>query len=91
MSASDDKTADERNTTGHEGTDAPVMGAYQEGSIESVGGRPSGRDETDRTGQAGRPPDVSRAEPEPNRDAFASSEVAAQSSDTEVRPGRTRS
>jgi hypothetical protein len=88
---SDEKAADERTSTASAETEVPVVGAYQEGSIESVGGRPSGRDETDRTGQAGRPPDVRRAEPEPNRDAFASSEVAAQSSDTEARPGRTRS
>jgi hypothetical protein len=69
----------------------PPAAAYQEGSVESVGGGPSGTDNDDRTGQAGTPPSVRRAtEPEGNRDAFTSSEVAEQSAGAPGRPERTR-
>jgi hypothetical protein len=65
--------------------------AYQEGSVETIGGRPGGADTDDRTGQAGSPPDVPRAaEREDNRDAFTSSEVAAESAGDPGRPERTR-
>ena len=64
--------------------------AYHEGSVESVGGRPSGRDEDDRSGDGTLTPDVKSRTPEPGRDAFVSTEV----SDKSTQPGkdpRTRS
>jgi hypothetical protein len=70
----------------------PAAGAYQEGSVESIGGGPSGTDTDDRSGQAGSPPGVPRAgEHEGNRDAFTSSEVAEESAGAPGRPERTRS
>ena len=67
----------------------PVAPSYQEGSIESVGGRPAGKDESDRSGDGTLPAEgVARAEN--GRDAFVSSEV----SDKSTVPGkdsRTRS
>jgi hypothetical protein len=70
----------------------PLLGGYQEGSVESVGGGPSGTDTDDRTGQPGPAPDVPRsAEGDGNRDAFISSEVAEKSADAPGRPERTRS
>jgi hypothetical protein len=70
---------------------ATPMGAYQEGSVESVGGGPSGTDTDDRTGQSGSAPDVPRApEGEGNRDVFISSEVAQKSAEAPGRPERTR-
>ena len=69
----------------------PPMGGYQEGSVESVGGGPSGTDTDDRTAEGGPRPDVPRAgEREGNRDAFISSEVARESADAPGRPERTR-
>ena len=69
----------------------PPMGGYQEGSIESVGGGPSGTDADDRTAEAGPRPDVPRAgEREGHPDAFISSEVARESADAPGRPERTR-
>jgi hypothetical protein len=68
----------------------PIAPAYQEGSVESVGGRPSGRDESDRSGDGTLTPDVRSRTPEPARDAFVSTEV----SDKSTQPGkdpRTRS
>jgi hypothetical protein len=67
----------------------PVVPASQEGSVQSVGGGPSGRDEDDRSGEGTARADASPA-PEPARDAFVSSEV----SDKTTVPGkdpRTRS
>ena len=69
----------------------PPLGGYQEGSVESVGGGPSGTDTYDRTGQPGSAPDVPRAEGEGSRDVFISSEVAEKSADAPGRPERTRS
>ena len=70
---------------------APPAPAYQEGSVQSVGGGPSGRDEEDRSGDGTLSPDsTAQAGPEPARDAFVSSEV----SDKTTTPGkdpRTRS
>lgn len=69
----------------------PPMGGYQEGSIESVGGGPSGTDTDDRTAEGGPRPDVPRAaEREGHPDAFVSSEVARESADAPGRPERTR-
>ena len=67
----------------------PVAPSYQEGSIESVGGRPAGTDESDRSG-GGTLPAEGAARAENGRDAFVSSEV----SDKTAAPGkdsRTRS
>ena len=69
----------------------PPMGGYQEGSVESVGGGPSGTDTADRTAEEGPRPDVPRApEREGHPDAFTSSEVARTSADAPGRPERTR-
>jgi hypothetical protein len=70
---------------------APPAAAYQEGSVESVGGGPSGTDAEDRTGQTGSAPGVPRAAArEGNPDAFTSSEVAEESAGDPGRPERTR-
>jgi hypothetical protein len=69
----------------------PPMGGYQEGSVESVGGGPSGTDADDRTAERGPRPDVPRAgERAGHPDAFVSSEVARASADAPGRPDRTR-
>ena len=68
----------------------PIARAYQEGSVESVGGRPSGRDEEDRSGDGTLAPNTKAKIPAPPRDAFVSTEV----SDKTTVPGkdsRTRS
>lgn len=49
--------------------------SYQEGSIESVGGRPSGTDVTDRSGDGTRPAPGKRPT-EKGRDSFVSSEIS---------------
>jgi hypothetical protein len=70
--------------------DAPVAPAYQEGSVTSVGGGPSGRDDDDRSGDGTLAPDSQSRAPEPARDAFVSTDVT----DRETQPGkdpRTRS
>jgi hypothetical protein len=86
------KRTDEQRDRGDAGVERAPAHAYQEGSVESVGGRPSGADTDDRTGQAGPAPDVPRAaEREDGRDAFTSSEVAAESAGGPGRPERTRS
>jgi hypothetical protein len=67
----------------------PVVPSQQEGSVESVGGGPGGKDRSDRSGDGTLPAEGSSA-PEPGRDAFVSSEV----SDKATIPGkdpRTRS
>ena len=69
----------------------PPLGGYQEGSVESVGGGPSGTDTDDRTAEGGPRPDVPRAsDRDSNPDAFTSSEVARESADLPGRPERTR-
>jgi hypothetical protein len=69
----------------------PPLGGYQEGSVESVGGGPSGTDTDDRTAEGGPRPDVPRAgERAANPDAFISSEVVRESADAPGRPERTR-
>jgi hypothetical protein len=85
--------ADARARDARAGQPQPAAGgAYQEGSVESVGGGPSGTDTDDRTGQGGTAPSVPRApEAEGNRDVFISSEVAEESAGAPGRPERTRS
>ena len=53
----------------------PVVPASQEGSVESVGGGPAGKDEDDRTGE-GTGPAKGTPRSEGGRDAFVSSEVS---------------
>ena len=61
----------------------------QEGSVESVGGRPSGTDDSDRSGDGTKPaPGVRPAER--GRDSFVSSEVGGRTS-TPGKDPRTRS
>jgi hypothetical protein len=67
----------------------PVVPSHQEGSVESVGGGPTGKDESDRSGGGTLPADgPSRSER--GRDAFVSSEVSDKSSVPGKDP-RTRS
>ena len=63
--------------------------AYQEGSVESVGGRPSGTDRSDRSGEGTKPAPGKRPT-ERGRDAFVSSEVSGKTSVPNKDP-RTRS
>jgi len=67
----------------------PVAPSYQEGSIESVGGRPAGTDESDRSGEGTLPPEGA-ARSEDGRDAFVSSEVSDKAS-VPGKDSRTRS
>ena len=69
--------------------DRPVpQGSYQEGRVESISDRPTGRDEDDRTGQGGARPDLPDASPAPRPpDAFVSSEVQKKSAED---PGASR-
>ena len=61
----------------------------QEGSVETVGSRPSGTDDSDRSGEGTRPaPGVRPAER--GRDSFVSSEVGGKTS-TPGKDPRTRS
>jgi hypothetical protein len=63
--------------------------AYQEGSVESVRARPSGTDDSDRSGEGTRPaPGVRPAER--GRDAFVSSEIGGKTTVPGKDP-RTRS
>jgi hypothetical protein len=84
---------DDVQEKGAEG-DGPVTPAhaYQEGSVETVGGGPSGTDTDDRTGQPPvAPATAGRPVGEANRDIFISSEVAEESAHAPGRPERTRS
>ena len=88
-----DDTHAPQGSTGERTQDRPQppMGGYQEGSVESVGGGPSGTDADDRTAEGGPRPEVPRAgEREGNPDAFISSEVARESANAPGRPERTR-
>ena len=67
----------------------PVASSYQEGSVESVGSRPAGTDQSDRSGE-GTLPAGGAAQPEGGRDAFVSSEVSDKSS-VPGKDSRTRS
>ena len=64
--------------------------AYQEGSVESVGARPTGTDREDRSGDGTRRPSGKRAPAEKGRDAFVSSELSGKTSVPGKDP-RTRS
>jgi hypothetical protein len=89
---SDATRASQRDAGFPEGERArPPMGGYQEGSVESVGGGPSGTDTEDRTAEGGARPGVPRAgDHGGNPDAFISSEVAQESANAPGRPERTR-
>ena len=63
--------------------------SYQEGSVESVGGRPSGTDQSDRSGEGTRPAPGVRPD-ERGRDAFVSSEIGSKTTVPGKDP-RTRS
>jgi hypothetical protein len=64
--------------------------AYQEGSVETIGGaRPVGKDTDDRTGH-GQPPEVTD-ERSLAPDAFVSDEVDTRDRQRRGRPTRTRS
>jgi hypothetical protein len=68
----------------------PNPHVYQEGSVDSIGERPTDTDRSDRTGQAetaGAPP---RAEDEGGRDEFISSEVSDRTS-RPMQDSKTRS
>ena len=83
---------DERGGKADPGGDTqpiPVVPSYQEGSVESVGGGPAGKDESDRSGD-GTLPAKGKSRPERGRDAFVSSEVSDKSSVPGKDP-RTRS
>jgi hypothetical protein len=67
----------------------PVVSSYQEGSVQSVGGGPDGKDESDRSGD-GTLPAEAQSPPERGRDAFVSSEVSDKTSIPGKDP-RTRS
>jgi hypothetical protein len=57
---------------------APVAPSYQEGSVDSAGGGPSGTDRSDRSGEG--TPRAGTAPQEKGRDAFVSSEVGVEAS-----------
>ena len=68
----------------------PNPHVYQEGSVDSIGERPTDTDRTDRSGQAdttGAPP---RAQDAGTRDEFISSEIADRTS-RPMRDSKTRS
>jgi hypothetical protein len=67
----------------------PVVPAYQEGSVETVGGGPAGQDEDDRSGDGTLPAEGTPPQ-ERGRDAFVSSEVTEKTSVPGKDP-RTRS
>ena len=67
MKNKDDKDDQEPATPAH---------AYQEGSVESVGGGPSGTDTGDRSGDGTAAPAGKRAKQERGRDSFTSSEIS---------------
>jgi hypothetical protein len=72
----------------------PVVPSYQEGSIDSIGGGPSGTDDSDRSGEgtlpAGRGKRGGQAKSERGRDNFVSTEVTDKTSVRGKDP-RTRS
>jgi hypothetical protein len=59
---------------GDAGETKPATGAYQEGSVESIGERPGGKDRDDRAGE-GQGRGVGRREEGRSPDEFVSSEV----------------
>jgi len=74
----------------------PAAGAHtvQEGSVETIGGRPSGRDTESRSGEGEKPgkgaPRARRDDDDRSPDVFVSTEVNDKTS-TPGRPARTRS
>ena len=72
---------------------APPAPSYQEGSVDSIGGGPSGTDDSDRSGEGTLPADRGKrgkAESEAGRDNFVSTEVTDKTSIRGKDP-RTRS
>jgi len=73
---------------------APAAPSYQEGRIDSIGGGPSGTDDSDRSGEGTLPADRGKrggkAKSERGRDAFVSTEVTDKTSIRGKDP-RTRS
>ena len=67
----------------------PVVSSNQEGSVQSVGSGPEGKDESDRSG-GGTLPAEAQSPPERGRDSFVSSEVSDKTSIPGKDP-RTRS
>jgi hypothetical protein len=67
----------------------PTVPSQQEGSVESVGGGPAGKDDGDRSGDGTLPAEAT-SPAERGRDAFLSSEVSDKSSVPGKDP-RTRS
>jgi hypothetical protein len=78
-----------RTDPGGDTQPVPVVPVYQEGSVESVGGGPAGKDQEDRSGD-GTAPAERAPRPGPGRDAFVSSEVTEKTSVPGKDP-RTRS
>jgi hypothetical protein len=83
------KKRGEQTADGGDTQPVPVVPSYQEGSVESVGGGPSGKDDSDRSGD-GTVPSAAPSRSERGRDAFVSSEVSDKSSVPGKDP-RTRS
>ena len=78
-----------RAKTDEAGSRTPAAPAYQEGSVESVGGGPSGQDRDDRAGE-GQGRGVGRREEGRSPDAFISAEVNDRTS-RPMRDSKTRS
>jgi len=72
----------------------PIVPSYQEGSVDSIGGGPSGTDESDRSGDGTLPADRGKRggkeKSERGRDSFVSTEVVEKTSVPGKDP-RTRS
>ena len=68
----------------------PNPHVYQEGSVDSIGERPTETDRSDRSGQAGPTGAPPRAEDSGTRDEFISSEVSGRTS-RPMRDSKTRS
>jgi hypothetical protein len=68
----------------------PNPHVYQEGSVDSIGERPTETDRSDRSGQAGTTGAPPRGEDSGTRDEFISSEVSGRTS-RPMRDSKTRS
>ena len=71
-------------------TTPPNPHVYQEGSVDSIGERPTDTDRSDRSGQAGTTGAPARAEDSGTRDEFISSEVSDRTS-RPMRDSKTQS
>jgi hypothetical protein len=80
-----DRTREAKDETGRTTPAPPASHVYQEGSVESIGARPTDTDRDDRTGQGqGQGPVSTPGDAGGRRDEFISSEV----SDRTARPMR---